>query len=331
MGSFGLSGQQRNAECLCASQHPHSSRWATGLRQSTPGLRTLARSVVCVLVLSVIGCGTTRWTDTQRTLTEQWLVSSAIDEAVAQIDFSVLRDKPVFLDSQYLDLLVVDKGYLISSVRQVLLANGCLLQEDRNKATYVVELRSGGIGTDRHDVLFGLPQMNIPTFYLTQGLPAQTPEIAVAKSTKQIGGAKIEVFAYNRLTGQPVWQSGIAQHKSLTRARWFLGIGPFQTGSVSNGTRLAGEPVPIPFMGVKEETEPIERVPIAFEAIWERPARKSNSTADPQGPATMPQISTLPSLDSLVKGEESVLPQTPPVLIPAGVSNQTSIPTKTSN
>src|SRR5262245_35149140 len=93
-------------------------------------------AMTLLLVASAIGCGTTRWTDTQRTLTEQWLVSSAIDEAVSRIDFTVLRDKTVFLDSQYLDLLVVDKGYLVSSVRQVLLANGCLLQEDRTKATY---------------------------------------------------------------------------------------------------------------------------------------------------------------------------------------------------
>lgn len=78
---------------------------------------------------------------------------------------------------------------MVSSVRQVLLASGCLLQEDRTKATYVVELRAGGIGTDRHDILLGLPQMTIPTFYLTQGFPAQTPEIALAKRTKQIGGA----------------------------------------------------------------------------------------------------------------------------------------------
>src|SRR5262245_60162395 len=118
-----------------------------------------------LLAVSLLGCGTTRWTDTQRTLTEQWLISDAIDHAVAQIDFRVLREKTVYVDAQYIDPLVVDRGYLISSIRQVLLASGCLLQEDRNKATYVVELRSGGIGTDRHDILLGVPPMSIPTFY----------------------------------------------------------------------------------------------------------------------------------------------------------------------
>jgi hypothetical protein len=248
------------------------------------------------------------------------LVSSAIDEAVSRIDFSVLRDKTVFLDSQYLDPLVVDKGYLISSVRQVLLASGCLLQEDRVKATYVIELRSGGIGTDRHDVLIGLPQMSIPTFYLTQSLPAQTPELAVAKSTKQIGGAKIEVFAYNRLTGQPVWQSGIAQHKTLTKHRWLLGIGPFQSGTILSGTRWAGEPIPIPFFGEKEPDETHNRavVPVSHEAIWNQPGERPKGRGALIDMHALPEISTLPRLETLVESENEMedLPESPAISLP---------------
>jgi hypothetical protein len=271
-----------------------------------------------LLIVSTFGCGTTRWTDTQRTLTEQWLVSSAIDEAVSRIDFSVLHDKTVFLDQQYLDLLVVDKGYLVSSVRQVLLANGCLLQEDRAKATYVVELRSGGIGTDRHDVMVGLPQMNIPTFYLTQGLPAQTPELAIAKSTKQIGGAKIEVFAYNRLTGQPVWQSGIAQHKTLTKHRWVLGIGPFQSGTIVNGTRWAGEPVPIPFFGEKDpdSVQAHASVPVSHEAIWNQPGERAKGAQSLAELHTFPEMSTLPRLETLLDHDDDGLSNLPALSLP---------------
>jgi hypothetical protein len=283
-----------------------------------PNVRVTMLPMVALLALLNAGCGTTRWTDTQRTLTEQWLVSSAIDEAVSRIDFTVLRDKTVFLDSQYLDLLVVDKGYLISSVRQVLLASGCLLQEDRTKATYIVELRSGGIGTDRHDVMIGLPQMNIPTFYLTQGLPAQTPELAVAKSTKQIGGAKIEVFAYNRLTGQPVWQSGIAQHKTLTKHRWLLGIGPFQSGTILSGTRWAGEPIPIPFFGEKdlEATNDHNSVPVSHEAIWNQPGEQARGYPGVSEMHAFPEMSTLPRLETLLEGGNDSLSNLPALSIP---------------
>ena len=93
------------------------------------------------------GCGTTRLTDTQRTGTEQLLVSNAVDQAISQLDFSQLAGKSVFFDAQYLDG-TVDRGYLVSSLRQQLLASGCTLQEERAKATYVVEARSGGLGTE---------------------------------------------------------------------------------------------------------------------------------------------------------------------------------------
>src|SRR5712671_5800920 len=88
-----------------------------------------------------LGCGTTRMTDTQRTATEQLLISNAVDKAVTQLDFRPLSGKPVFFDAQYLDN-TVDKGYVTSSLRQQLLANGCVLQEDRTKATYVIEARA---------------------------------------------------------------------------------------------------------------------------------------------------------------------------------------------
>src|ERR687883_40332 len=105
--------------------------------------RTLlpARRTIGVIMLALLaGCGTTRMTDTQRTATEQLLISNAVDQAVSQIDFRCLAGKPVFLDPQYLDG-TVDRGYLVSSLRQQLLASGCLLQDERAKATYVVEAR----------------------------------------------------------------------------------------------------------------------------------------------------------------------------------------------
>src|SRR5947209_7367629 len=167
---------------------------------------------VCALRLAVAGvlglaagCGTTRMTDTQRTATEQLLVSNAIDQAVSELDFRELAGKTVFFDPQYLEG-VVDRGYLVSSLRQQLLASGCVLQDERARANYVVEVRAGGVGTDRHALLVGIPQMNVPTF--VPGQPSQIPEIPFAKKTDQEGVAKIAVFAYNRQTGQPVWQSG---------------------------------------------------------------------------------------------------------------------------
>jgi hypothetical protein len=240
-----------------------------------------------LVVLGVAGgCGTTRITDTLRTGTEQLLISNAIDRSVSELDFQCLAGKSVYFDPQYLEG-VVDRGYLISSLRQHLLATGCRLQEERTKATYVVEIRSGGVGTDRHALLVGVPQMNVPT--LVPGQPAQIPEIPLAKKTDQQGIAKIAVFAYNRLTGQPVWQSGVVQAVSTSKDTWLLGAGPFQQGTIFKETQFAGQPLSFPHLTGKAESdsEVAAGVPVTEAASW---------TEAFSGPMALTQPSSLPSL-----------------------------------
>jgi hypothetical protein len=223
--------------------------------------QTWTRGVAILLALS-LGCGTTRITDTQRTATEQLLISNSVDEAISQLDFSSLTGKPVFFDSQYLDV-TVDRGYLVSSLRQHLLASGCILQEDRSQATYVVEARSGGIGTDRHCLLVGIPQMTVPTF--VPGQPSQIPEIPFAKKTDQNGYTKIAVFAYNRKTGKPVWQSGVVQALSTSKDVWVLGTGPFQRGTIRSTTEFAGQPLSFGDSASDRHEAP---VPVTQAAAW---------------------------------------------------------------
>ena len=172
------------------------------------------------IALLAAGCGTTRTSDTSRTATEQLLVSSAIDQTVSRLDFRLLADRKVFFDPQYLDG-TVDKGYLISSIRQHLLAHGALLQEERENSLYVVEPRSGAIGTDKNSLLVGTPALSLPA--LVPGIPTSIPEIALVKNTDQKGVAKIAVFAYNRVTGRALWQSGT---RDWHRVRGSLGAGP---------------------------------------------------------------------------------------------------------
>jgi len=188
-------------------------------------------ALIAGLAMSLPGCGTTRVTDTSRTATEQLLISRAVDDVVSQVDFRILAGYKVYFDPQYIEK-TVDGGYLVSSLRQQLLAHGALLQEDRAKAAVVVEARSGSIGTDRQDVLIGVPQMTLPALY--PGVPSLIPEIPVAKKTRQRGVAKIAVYAYHRTTGRPVWQSGTVQTDATARDTWVLGAGPFRRGTLTD-------------------------------------------------------------------------------------------------
>jgi hypothetical protein len=243
-----------------------------GIQAPAPGrafVRSVFRGLLLLGLVPALGCGTTRVTDTQRTATEQLLVSTSVDQAVSQLDFRVLAGKAVYFDHQYLDN-AVDRGYLISSIRQHLLANGCLLQEDRTKASYVVEARAGAVGTDRHALLFGVPQMTVPT--LVPGQPSQIPELPFAKKTDQKGVAKIAVFAYNRVTGRPVWQSGVVEAASSAKDAWVLGAGPFQYGTIRERTEFAGQPLQEAFFGRDHEEEsPKDLVPVSEPAAWQEP------------------------------------------------------------
>jgi hypothetical protein len=188
------------------------------------------------------GCGTTRISDTLRTGTEQLLLSTAIERAVNDMDFSCLEGKDVYFDPQYLKG-VSDEGYIISSIRQRLLAEGVLLKSTRDEAVYIVEARAGTVGTNRQDLLVGVPQVNLPTGALMAGAPSAIPEIPFAKKTQQKGVVKLAAFAFNQQTGQGVWQSGTYPITADARDTWILGTGPFQRGSIYSGTSFAGQRV----------------------------------------------------------------------------------------
>lgn len=223
-----------------------------------PSITALLLTVGCACT---VGCGTTRWSDTPRTATEQMLLSDAIDRAITQLDFRALAGKDVFFDDQYLEG-VVDRNYIVSSLRQHLLASGAYLRETREEATYVVEARAGAVGTDRHELLMGVPALSVPSFVPIAGMPSSIPEIPLMKETEQLAAAKVAVFAYNRKTGRPVWQSGIKPVQSQAEDTWVFGAGPFQQGAIYDGTHFAGNELDLPLVG-SEHSSGTRRAPVS--------------------------------------------------------------------
>jgi hypothetical protein len=207
------------------------------LRSNSIPARLAALSLFALF--TAIGCGTTRTSNTARTATEQLLISDAVDRTVQQINFKVLAGEAVFFDTAQMGD-VVDKGYVISCMRQHLLASGCIMKDKKEDATFVIEPRVGVVGTDNHDLMFGIPAFSVPQLATGSVLPSSVPEIAFAKRRDQMGVAKIAVFAYRRETGEPVWQSGMAMNKSTANDIWLFGAGPFQKGTIYDETRFAG-------------------------------------------------------------------------------------------
>jgi hypothetical protein len=212
-------------------------------------------ALLLTIGLLACGCGTTKWSDSPRTATEQLLISDAIDRAVSEIDFAALEDRSVYLDTRYI-VTTLDQNYLISTLRQHMLASGCIIKDKPEEADYVVEVRTGSLGTNRSDVLLGVPATNLPTAGLLPMGSASIPEIALSKRTNQQGVCKIAVFAYDRMSGRPVWQSGNRKVASRAKDTWLLGTGPFQRGNIYDGTAFAGEKLRVPLVKSKSSTPP---------------------------------------------------------------------------
>ncbi|MDZ4781464.1 MAG: DUF6655 family protein [Planctomycetia bacterium] len=289
-----------------------------------------------MLAIAVLmsGCGVTRRSDTTRTASEQLLISNAVDQAVAQLDFGPIAGKNIYFDPQYL-AGAVDEKYLISTLRQHLLHHGCVLQTDRMKAEYIVEARAGAIGTDRHDITVGVPAVNLPVAVAATGVPPVIPEIPFAKSTDQKGVAKIAVFAYEQESGKRVWQSGVAMVTSDAKDTWILGIGPFQRGSIYDGTNFVGAEVLTPFARGKSKQKGNEKGPnrqtlanVTSETIFQAPPRP---TPEGAAPSTVMQATHTAPAATTPAAPNAQPPETPPAALPAATAAATPLPVPPSD
>lgn len=204
----------------------------------------LLLSLWLTILVGIGGCGTTK---TQEA-TEQLVLSSAVDNSVAAIDFRPLSGQRVFFDDTYLKNVkapgIVTADYVISSLRQQIFAAGCLLQEKIDSADVVIEARIGTLGADDHRVTYGIPENNVLGVAANLVTPLQgsipaIPEIAVARRDAREGAAKVAAFAYDRVTRQPLWQSGLSKSMATSRSTWILGVGPFQGGSIRDSSAVA--------------------------------------------------------------------------------------------
>lgn len=236
---------------------------------------TLIQKWLLGAVVLLAGCGTTK----NHVATEQMLISDAVDRAIAKIDFKPLAGQSVYFDTKYItdykSIGFVNSNYVISGLRQQLLAAGCRLQDKEEDAEYIVEARMGTLGNDEHEIVYGLPANNalasaasvVPN---APPMPA-IPEISIARKNDQMGAAKIAAFAYHRATRLPVWQSGLSIARSTSKDIWLLGAGPFERGTIYEDVQFAGSRLRLPFLSRQRTTRTGPVAAYAAETIFHRP------------------------------------------------------------
>lgn len=201
--------------------------------------------IAAILGCALTGCGATRG----YSATEQLVLSDAVDNSVSSIDFRPLSGRKVYLDTSYLRTIkgvaFVNADYVISALRQQIVAAGCLIQDAAAEADVIVEARVGVLGSDDHLLTFGIPETHsiVAASSVIPGAPSvpSIPEIAVARRETRQAAAKVIAFAYDRETREPLWQSGVNRAIASANDTWVFGMGPFQTGSVRKRTKLAGD------------------------------------------------------------------------------------------
>jgi hypothetical protein len=185
----------------------------------------LLPTYVSLIAVCFLGCASMKESDTARTGLEQLLISNAVDQSLAKVDFKPVAGAKVHLKTDFLDC--VDKNYILLSTRSKLLANQCTIVDKPEDADVVMEIASGGVGTDRTDLTVGSPEIPL-------GLMGSIPKISIYERKKAMGTAKLAIVATDTKSKQPVINSGYSLARSDHQHWTMMGAGPVLSGTVAD-------------------------------------------------------------------------------------------------
>jgi hypothetical protein len=158
-------------------------------------LKTLALSLVILGLMSA--CSTTHNnTQSLRTAIEQLLLSEAVMTSLPQqtkTSLPIPLGTKVFIDTLGISL---DQGIVRHAMSRWLGQQGYLVQDDKEKATYRVNVIVESLGTEYADTFFGIPPI--------QGglIPISTPELAIYKAQYQTGYVKFHFDIFEHPSGR---------------------------------------------------------------------------------------------------------------------------------
>jgi len=196
----------------------------------------ITRSACALAALSLAlalacGCTSVKVTGTPRTGTEQLLLTGTWDGALWGVDFRPLAGSRVFLDAERIS--VVDKDWVISSIRRTMAEQGVLLENSKDKAQVIVEAAFGAYGTDQRDCKTGLPGVGVtPSVTGAAVVPnGSATSLTFSETNQQDAVVKAAMFAYEAKTGKLVWESGPIMNAQGLRDHFVFGSGPYRLSS----------------------------------------------------------------------------------------------------
>ncbi len=223
------------------------------------------RTAFCLATVTTLllpaGCASTSTSNTARTAKEQMLISDAVERSLSKVDFRPVAGQNVFVEEKYLDC--VDKPFVVGSVRHQVMRFGGRLVDAADGADVVIELRSGGVGTDTSESFLGTPEIALPGMLTI-------PEIHLAERKSQKAYARIGMVMYDARSRAVLGEGGVAAAESDDHNWFVFGIGPVQSGSLEESIRAAQRPAP----GMKFRKMPTV---VAFQS---RPSLETPASSD---------------------------------------------------
>lgn len=195
-----------------------------------PGRRPATAAALLLAASIGTGCGTIRVTDTDRTATEQLLLTTSWDSAIRAVDFRPLVGPPVYLDTSHLQ--GVDDGWMIYRIREAMARQGVRLVDDAESAVAVVEAGAAAYGTDSNSSMIGIPSNGV-VGAVAGARGMQIPEMSLAKKSEQYGVSRLALFARDRQSGRIVWESGTIGADAYLKNTTILGV-PFRRGTIEH-------------------------------------------------------------------------------------------------
>jgi hypothetical protein len=206
----------------------HCPGAANLLRRSRSTGGTLV--VLGILLGLSSGCTSTKTSNTARTGTEQLLISNAVDQSLSKVDFRPMAGKKVLIEEKYLES--TDKGYVASTVRHHVLQAGGALVAKPEEAEVILEIRSGGIGTDTSDSFLGVPGISLPGMLTL-------PDVKIVTRTRQSAFAKLGLVAIDAKTHQVLGDGGTTLSMSDDNKWFVMGVGPYEDGSMNREVKTS--------------------------------------------------------------------------------------------
>lgn len=190
----------------------------------------MTRVVLLALTAIVLaGCsGGIRQTTTARAAEEMLLVSTAAERAVDAYPAGHLAQKRVWIDESYFES--VDKGFVVSCVRERVSEAGAALVSTMDEAECVLELRNATLGVNDPSWLVGIPALPLGTSTEAQVV---TPELSIGYDPQK-GWAKFQFWTYSAKTGETL---DLCETWGRSSTGWFQSITPSVLGTVQQRTR----------------------------------------------------------------------------------------------